>query len=348
MSAINKLHKNERGLVSIIVSLVFITILSLVTMSFALLMRREARQALDRQLSTQAFYAAESGVNDAIQNLGNIQSNTDCGTNPTGANATLAPGLEYTCLLVNQAPTALEYQDVGTNDSTIARVKADSSIQKIRISWNSTEGSTNFATNNEHYLPQGAFSATNTNGFSYIGGGTGILRMDLIPITGTLSRANIITNTQTAFLYPKSGAAGSVVQRGYTANNGSQGDFIDGNCDASKQPRYCSIEITNLPAGTTTYYLRLKSIYHASNVKIEGFSTNASTTPLSLVGSQVIIDATGKANDVLRRIQVRVPTSTNYYYPEFALESADDICKLIITIPPDTVDRAKDNACHAD
>lgn len=348
MRVFRKIHQDQSGLVSIIVALIFITILSLITLSFALLMRRESRQALDRQLSSQAFYAAESGINDAVSRISTLGSNDECDDNPSGKSSNLGNGLEYTCLLVNQAPQSLDYQEVGTNDSTITRVKADTPIQKIRISWNSTDGSENFATNNDHWLPQAAFSASNSTSFSYIGGGTGIMRMDLIPLTGALSRNTITNNAQTAFLYPKTGNSNSTEQRGYSANSANQGDFIDGNCNTERSPRFCSIEITSLPANTTTYYLRLKSIYHASNVVVQAYATNSSTTPLPLVGTQVVIDATGKANDVLRRVQVRVPLKSSYYYPEFALESADDICKLIVTIPPNTVDRAKDNACHAD
>lgn len=351
MNSIKKLHTNQSGLVSIVVAIVFITIISLITLSFALLMRREARQALDRQLSTQAFYAAESGINDAVNSLASIGNNDDCDNNVTGKNPDLGNGLEYTCVLVNQNPTSLEYSSVDTNDSTIARIKADQTIQKIRISWNAAEGgSTNFADNNQHNLPQASISIGDPNSFSYVGGGTGIVRATLIPvIPGEVDRAQLTENAQTSFLYPLLGDTTAINQRSYTENEREQGDFIDGNCNASKQaPRYCSIEITNLPASADAYYIRLKSIYHNSNVVVEAFSSNASTSPLSLTGTQSIIDATGKANDVLRRIQVRVPLNTRYYYPEFALESVDDICKLLITIPPNTVDRTRDVDCHND
>jgi hypothetical protein len=58
--------RREGGFVSIIVCMIIMTILSLITIGFAQIMAREQRQALDRQLSSQAFYAAESGVNDAL------------------------------------------------------------------------------------------------------------------------------------------------------------------------------------------------------------------------------------------------------------------------------------------
>jgi Tfp pilus assembly protein PilX len=60
-----KSHRNEEGLVSIIVVTIVIIILSLMTIGFAKIMDREFRQSLDRELAVQANYAAESGMNDA-------------------------------------------------------------------------------------------------------------------------------------------------------------------------------------------------------------------------------------------------------------------------------------------
>ncbi len=58
-----KLKQNESGLAAIAVTMIIMGIVTLIVVGFATLMRREQRQALDQQLSTQAFYAAESGVN---------------------------------------------------------------------------------------------------------------------------------------------------------------------------------------------------------------------------------------------------------------------------------------------
>ena len=44
-----------------------IVIISLIVLGFAQLARRNQRQTLDSQLSTQTYYAAESGVNAALR-----------------------------------------------------------------------------------------------------------------------------------------------------------------------------------------------------------------------------------------------------------------------------------------
>ena len=52
-------------MVAILVTMNLMIVISLIVLGFAQISRRNQRQSLDRQLSTQAFYAAETAVNDA-------------------------------------------------------------------------------------------------------------------------------------------------------------------------------------------------------------------------------------------------------------------------------------------
>jgi hypothetical protein len=59
------------------------------------------------------------------------------------------------------------------------------------------------------------------------------------------------------------------------------------------------------------------------------------TSPLGLAGSQIIIDSTGRAQDVLRRIQVRMSVDaggSKNQLPDNALQSTDSICKRFATM----------------
>ena len=58
--------RNQDGLVSIIIVVILMIVISIIVLSFAKVVRNEQRQTLDRQLSTQAYYAAESGVNTCL------------------------------------------------------------------------------------------------------------------------------------------------------------------------------------------------------------------------------------------------------------------------------------------
>ena len=64
-NAVSRAGRDQRGIASLIITMVSMVIVTLIVLGFATLSRREQRQSLDRQLSTQAFYAAESGVEDA-------------------------------------------------------------------------------------------------------------------------------------------------------------------------------------------------------------------------------------------------------------------------------------------
>src|SRR5262245_28445627 len=66
-----KLMPNQSGMAAIIVTLIIMIVLSLITLGFARIVNREQRQVADRQLNTQAFYAAESGVS-IVKNLSSL------------------------------------------------------------------------------------------------------------------------------------------------------------------------------------------------------------------------------------------------------------------------------------
>src|ERR1019366_6721948 len=119
--------RNEQGFASLIIAITLVIVLSLLTVGFAQLMRNEQNQVTNRQLNSQAYYAAESGINDAARalNAGYVQDKKYCG--PSTDNPATVPGAKYlkdqkingsststewTCLLINPAPTSLEYGSV--------------------------------------------------------------------------------------------------------------------------------------------------------------------------------------------------------------------------------------------
>ncbi len=336
-SQFTSLKDQQSGLVSIVIAIGFITIISLIATGFALVSRREGRQALDRQLSTQAFYAAESGVNDAIQKIKAGAANiTDCDQvntiNP--AQASLGNELAYTCVLINESPTNLEFdQSAGVS---IKRVQAASPITKLRISWQSKNNDKTFApAGSQAVLPQKDYVANNSNKFPST---APILRLTATPVPGGFTRQDLINNTQTLFLYPyEVNSPANPVQQPFQSGLDTQGSIVSGNChednDSLNLPRYCNVEITGL--NSTLIYLSLKSLYTDSNVAIEAFGADGQ---LTLLNGQAVIDATGRANDVLRRIQVRVPIEETSDVPGFALQVTDGICKKISVAPSVVID----------
>lgn len=334
------LRSEQSGIVSLIVTMLIMFLLSLVVISFARVVRREQRQALDRQLNTQAFYAAETGVNQAINalktgytgNTGNGEKTT-CDPDVAGPLAGTANeldatvGIKYTCLLIDRAPTALVYDDVGTNQSKVVPIKrADNGvINAITIAW---QGKSEDA--------GGFVSCPAVGGFpdAYPAAcKTGVLRIDLVPVAGSISEAALSTTAMTIFLQPRTSGTGPIVYGPATIGS-NQGLTVAGSCSAATTPKFCTAQISGLSANE--YRLRMKSVYLANAVTI---CSPDCLSGADLADAQATIDATGKANDVLRRIQVRYPLAITGVGVDNALFSNQTICKrLAITSTSITTD----------
>jgi Tfp pilus assembly protein PilX len=349
-------QNNQQGFVSIIVTIIIIVFVTLVAVSFAFISRQNQTQSLNSQLSTQAFYAAESGVNQAIKKLksaNGLGDVTNCNNGLfDGADSTLNSDgtVKYTCVLVNNQPVDLRYDSISTDGSTIVHVRTNSPVNDLMISWQDTSGDKTsnldtFADNSSNfYLPQKSFIKGISGGDSAYNARsaqfplhTGILRATIIPTSAANSAGNLIANSQNIFLYPRGSAStnglGSVAALGA---GGKDGVFGDGNCNVDSLPDFCNVKITGI--NSTDFYLRLKAVYKNVAVTIRAFngaSPSASNVSGSvpLIGTQAVIDSTGKASDTVRRIQVRVPLQEGFIFPEYALESADTICKIWSVYP---------------
>jgi hypothetical protein len=321
------LRYSQAGMVSIMTTMVLMIVISLIVLGFAQLSRRNQRETLDRQLSSQAFYAAESGVNDVRELIQTALAGgavtipekngcTDTGT--AGFYASLDPdidstkGVRYTCMLVDPSPTELRY-NIDTTSVVVPMISGDgTNFSTIRLNWQSkvTSGS-----------PISGCPTTTNNAFSPAASwscGYGVLRFDLVPVAGVLNADSLRTGTMTLFGVPFS--SGGISSTGFvadTANNNRRGIA----CNNSG----CSLTITGL--SQNAYYMRISSIYQGMALQITG--TNSGGLPAQLSGAQAVIDATGKAQDVLRRIQVHVPlrASSENLLSDFAIQSTDAICK---------------------
>ncbi|MDQ3159287.1 MAG: pilus assembly PilX N-terminal domain-containing protein [bacterium] len=329
-----KLKQNQDGLVAIVVSMMFIIIITLVVVSFAFLMRREQQQVLDRQLSTQAFYAAESGVNDHVAKLIKGESfvdSTDC----TGAPVQLDSDSNafYSCVIVDQSLPDVRFPtDLTKDESKLVRLTSsdpDRPIHSIDVLWEAVESESKgkFASNDVYNLPTDTFSQSNKKSFAnYIA----VVDTMVIPISNidSVNRTQINDAAKSFFAYPSTENQNSskIDYRSPAAD----GAFVGGGCDQAKadgRPLECKANINNL-GGVKDVVVRVKPLYKNANIRL--VARDKKGEQVDIIGVQAEIDSTGRANDVLRRIQVRIPLQGNQgYFPEFVLESGDDICKRL-------------------
>ncbi|MCX6727492.1 MAG: pilus assembly PilX N-terminal domain-containing protein [Candidatus Saccharibacteria bacterium] len=324
------LQKDEKGIVSIVVTLLIMAILTLIVTGFAQLARREQREALDRQLASQANYAAETGINDARRALLNSAfsgQKDDCG--PVSrihelSNNNLGDNVSYSCLLINQK-LKNTLSNVSTDKSTVEELHAVSStptpltnLDQVLISWKSVDGSSGIPSNFGQFPASGSW-----------GPNIGILRLDIIPYNPTnFNSIGLKQAAYTVFLYPSS--VGTTPS--YSSALRDQGQVIKAQCTGG----LCKMSITGLTS--VDYIVRLKSIYKDSTVSICAGTCDGT---ILFKGSQTEIDSTGKAGDVLKRLKVRIPKNPGNAKKtpaDFTLDSSESICKES-KVTPTTFDK---------
>ncbi len=338
-----RLGKSQEGVVSLLVTMVLMIVVSLIALGFAQLARRNQGQQLNEQLSTQAFCAAESGINDAAQ-IFSTQIAADVSATSLSRATCNAPGpgnaylplnngslipppnpynIAYTCVLINPAPGDIK-TNIGTT-SKIIPINSSTAITAINLSW-STLGA----------------SATPANGCkatvqlpTAVGWGTcgmGVLRVDLVP---TDSAAPAPTNattfakqTLTFFVVPITTGIPTpiITYNGANASTNNNDNIVGAHCKNLNPNCQATINTSGFPY--KSYTMRVSSEYEDSalDIKVNGGAAQ-------LTGAQVVIDATGKAQNVVRRIQAYVPIGIlDNKLSDYAIESTDSICKRYVVM----------------
>jgi type II secretory pathway pseudopilin PulG len=354
---------DERGMVAIIVTLVMMLVITLIVLGFAQVTRRNQREALDSQLALQAYYAAETGVNDIANGLvtGSPPNRIDCSTfayngqtlprtlkpNPSDV---LHPEVANTCLLIDAEPTKLIADDSPDSTGSVmwnVKTLAGINLASLDLSWEKDPGGS------------GSCSLPYT---SYPPAGPGewdcdhaLLRMDIVRTSDVNAHLNAATDpdaarklaaaTATVYLHP-SDTATPVSIDNFTSNvTGYQGG-----CKVNASPPAgtpsCSAHITFSTGNSQSndYYVRLTTLYaDAKKVVLSG--TDISGGVPRFKDGQIVVDSTGRAQDQVKRISVRIPLSkASSDNPVFGLQGAGGVCKDILITGGVSY---KNNACTA-
>lgn len=366
MSVKKQVKLDESGLVSIVIVMTITIILTLMTIAFTQIMNRNLRDAIDLELSTQAHYAAESGLNDARQYVADqVAKGEDPSIGPecldlnsppppfvesiSGSYSGLANDntVKYTCVLINAAPKDLQFT-VPAGQSVVFKMtpaNGAQSIAKLYLSWENAkvngtpEPLMTGGDAQEHRLPQesgpGGISAN----------ATGLLRTAIYPWPGgggnPVDNDELTAVSRSYFMYPNENAAQGIIGPG---NYGNNGVFINGECNVANRNtppalpsssaggRYCNSSINNIDVGGNApklMYVRLTAVYQDLNVSVQGADPSGNSVPIS--GAQAVIDVTGEGNDVLKRIQARTPitASAQGLLPQYAVQTMDTLCKRL-------------------
>lgn len=337
--------QQESGVVSLFTVIFFTILVTVLTVGFVRIMVNERRQSTDEDLTTRAYYAAESGVEDARRALqqyyptaaDRAKLNAGSCDAPVGYSKTIAtnPNVGYSCMLLDLNPPDIQATLPGDGNSMQWAIRSanDANFNKLRISWHSLSDDVDG--------DNVAFRATGSQNPPYTSwkDGSGVaypamLRLQMFgyPKSGTFGRAQLEALNRVGFLNP--------------TTSSSSGDFPINNLDANTAPQdtRCTTDSTvfggyacqatiiidpGINPGSNYVFLRLKGLYDQNGTKVKIELLNGSTV-VNTQDGQAIVDVTGRAGDVFRRVQSRVslPGSVDTsLLPEFAVESGDDICK---------------------
>lgn len=205
--------KSQQGIISILTTTVMMVVISLIVLGLSQVVNRNQRNTLDQQLSTQAFYAAESGINDVLKVINDqlsanpnakVTPKSDCTTsvpfyNGLNPDLNLPKNVKYTCVLVNPTPTVLRYGTVSTTSTIIPITPVDGSGNSVAVGTLKLEWKAKNNTTPSNNCP---FKTTDIPNSSSWTCGYGLLRVDIVPTAGVLTVDGLRNNTRTVFAFP--------------------------------------------------------------------------------------------------------------------------------------------------
>lgn len=351
---------DQKGAASMIVVIFMSIILTVLTIGFVRIALDEQRQATDDDLSSRAYYAAESGLEDAKRAVGDYTDGTitslaalngDVCEPPVGYNSLLSEefGASYTCQLIDFTPATYRAEFTAPNQTRqidINPVDADgdpvSNLRTIVIKWhiNDTQGNdgdgllgvdTTLKSESDNSLP----TLTSWSHPALFEIGT------YAYTNGNISSSTIDSERNLAFPTDKSSPTT------YTAGGGAavDGTLQDASCDEAVLSGEYACEIRINLSGPPNKVLRLTNWYATTTAEIS--LLNASGDPVFFEGAQVLVDVTGKAGEVFRRVEAVIDVNPPSILPNFAIQSATDICKnFSITDNPSDFVAADNTSCE--
>jgi Tfp pilus assembly protein PilX len=300
---------NQTGMASIMFALFFVLIVSLIATGFAVLVRNDQRQTLDKTLSYQAQYAAETAINRVqsyVRNNPN-SSNSNCDSNIAAIGAVpgeLDPssvGVQITCLKWDQSVDKLYSNGIGASPVSF-KINSDtgSTINTLKIDWEPVN-----------------ISSTTINSLST---SSLDLRLNNFPtLRIVFGDADNINNSKTFYINPSLGPNANI------SSGNANGSIVQAStCSGG----VCSVVINSLnwnPYG----YIAISSLNGESNInEITAYSGNTTNNSdkLNLIGAQIEVDATARAQDVVKRLKVRIPVSGTKLRAGYSVLT-DKLCK---------------------
>ncbi len=317
---------DQNGIVSFMVTLIMMMVITLIVVGFTQVTNRARREATDRQLSVQAMYAAESGVNAVYNALSSdpasIKSQTKCDETNYVKPVLSAGAVEVTCLLVDPTVENIKV-DPSRDASKVVFINptdsngTNASISSLTIEWTPPLPTTPDWSGCAASTSEVGVFKTNGDGCDYA-----FLRIDLMqyqdPNVGSPQAETLNSKTISLYIQP------SKVLSSTTISSTNKSVILGALCNDTSCVARIGLDST---LQGKMFYARISTMYNdTQSVTIDG--TKTSSNDAFFTGGQVKIDSTARAQDVLRRVQARVSLSgLDADSPIGAILSGETLCK---------------------
>jgi len=290
---------NQEGAASLLFTLVMIIIISLLAIGFSVITTNDQKATLDKSVSLQAEYAAQSGINSVVEGIINhnsaVSQSSTSTCAPTGGVIPTFPNpnnTRITCLKWSYSPQSLVYSSASSLSTIINPVNASgipTNISEVDIKWGPSS-----ATSLNLY-PVG-FSTASLSGVA----------SGYFPILKIVTANFDMTQLTTTYVVPVSSSS-SVVALGDPGIN-----IIKVGCGMSSAATSCTAKLNALkwtlnPANSlcpsTNCGLLTTSSFDGSplSVNISGFDSTT-TGVIQFLNSQVQIDSTAQNGNTVKRL----------------------------------------------
>lgn len=356
-------RQRQSGAVSIFSVVFAAMLLTILTIGFLKLMIRDQQQATNNDLSQSAYDAALAGVEDAKRVIRAAQQGApdaqramqqpnDCrvikrakiipyaGDDETMIRSGNTGGLQfnqaYTCVNINLDSPDFLYE-AKQEASQLVPLRAVGTFNKVVLQWYTQQDNGDAAT--ASIPPEIARSERLPANTAWGETTPPLMRAQLITPgaqfdTATLDRTG---SSRTVFLRPYEVVGGGstttldVSSRARATDVGGTYDNTASTINCSRNfandSYACSVELT-IPAVTVdasrNAFVRLNTLYKGAHVRV---ILKHGDSVVNFNGVQPIVDATGRANNLFRRVEARLQIGDDFPYPDNALHLKNSLCK---------------------
>lgn len=355
MTMIVQRRRNEEGATAIIVVVFSVLLLVTISLGFMRMVIQEQTRSLENELSRGAYDSAVAGVEDGKRVLEECRLNSsspscaaiaaqECDTTArAGIVSTInnevklqtTGGVDggfdqaYTCVKIS--PDTPDFQgSLETDSSRIIPLETTGSFTQLRVSWFRNPGASQVVA--FPAVPATPRFPTLSNWVAAPAVRPPVLRVQLIMYQeGTSTPADFDSpdGGRTVYLYPAGTTGLSAGSFATDTRAASPANILRSQC-STVGTYMCSMvldlprQITpTAPAGRVMAYLRVTSVYAGADFSV-------SPVGVSFNGVQPIVDSTGRASDVFRRVSARVErlnVNDAQLYPRATADVTGSFCK---------------------